>query len=276
MRYYVIMGANPVGKTGIPTARPTINIPQPTPQTDILEEPQVSPIKPTKQTRVIRHGFQQKADLVVRKIHPQSRSAKTSPVNRGQLQQASAHLFDFAHKLIEEKTKFLHKRKQEEMKLLKAREDLIKEQLQLSRIRGDSSVLKTYSSQRGFSQPGSPVRPPAALQWEAEDLVSEAEQRLNKLNEASFFKQETLDVSKAAFPGNVSSIHKTPPRGRKPNTRTQSSPSLVKVDLSSASKYRRPRPKGSPKSPEVKDLLVLLQDSSIIDDSPLPRKPRHC
>lgn len=208
----------------------------------------------------------------MQKIKPKARSTVVSPTNRGQLLKASDHLFGFAAKLMEEKALFLHKRQKEEMRLLKAREELIKEQMQISRAKGDSSVLRSSSSMRGQSQPGSPVKHRQVLQWEAEDLVSEAEQRLNKLNEGSFLKVEPLDLSKPAFPTNVSSIHKTPPRYKKPNGRTQSSPSLVKVDLSSISKYRRPaKPRG--KSP-VKDLLVLLQDSSLMEDSPKVRRFR--
>lgn len=260
------MGAKPPIHISSPLPQP-INIPQPRPP---MEEPSVSPIKasPGSANRVIRHGFQQRAEAVVRKT--KARSAVVSPTSRGQLIKASDHLFGFASKLMEEKAKFLHRRQQEELKLLKAREELIKEQLQLSRAKGDSSVLRSNSSMRGQSQPGSPVRPRPALHWEAEDLVSEAEQRLNRQNEASFLRSNPCDLSKAAFPINMSSIHKSPPRVKKPNSRTQSSPSLVKVDLSSVSKYRRPaKPRGSPcKSPEVKDLLVLLQDSSFMEDSP--------
>ena len=268
------MGAKPPIPHPSPLPQP-FNIPQPRPP---LEEPSASPTKasPVSANRVIRHGFQQRAEAVVKKAKAKARSAVVSPSSRGQLIKASDHLFGFASKLMEEKAKFLHKRQQEELKLLKAREELIKEQLQISRARGDSSVLRSSSSMRGQSQPVSPVRPRPVLQWEAEDLVSEAEQRLNRQNEGSFLRPDPCDLSKAAFPASVSSIHKTPPRAKKPNCRTQSSPTLVKVDLSSVSKYRRPaKPRGSPcKSPEVKDLLVLLQDSSLMEDFPKVRKFR--
>jgi hypothetical protein len=217
--------------------------------------------------------------------------ASSSPKNKTDLAHASTHLFQFATKLIDEKERFLKQKKEDEMRILKAREDLLQEQLQLSKVKQDISFIRTQSQPASVASTPTPThcrRQGGSVQEDVEELVSEAELRVNRQNgdpAISFIKLEPLDQSKDSKAFNVSSICKTPTRKKSGKAGSPKSPQVVKVDLSSASKLRNSRQSadrrhrrltsdGPVKTPEVKELLVLLQESSFLDESPKNRRMR--
>lgn len=261
-------------------------LPQPKPPRDCFEDPSLSPIKPfskaakTSATRIIRHGSQLSSPAgspKVTKKPVRKGPASNSPNSRSQLLQASNHLFNFASRLIDEKQRFLTQKTSEELRLLKAKEDLIREQMNVSR---GHSALRV-----GQSVPATPTHRQSS-QAEVEELISEAEQRLNLLSgENSGVMLEVSEASKESncFCPNVSSIQKMPTKAAVGSAKKRTGkPGIVHVDLSSASKVRSTRERSqhkrflsdSPtKTPEVKDLLVLLQESSI-EDTPKPIRRR--